>query len=45
MIDMPQSLPASSFKILFSKEGYSKKIIEELWKWYDYREKKGVASY
>jgi len=42
---MPESAPDSSFKILLLKEGYSKKVIEELWKWYDYREKKGVASY
>jgi hypothetical protein len=25
--------------------GYSKKVAEELWKWYDFSEKKGVASF
>jgi hypothetical protein len=35
----------NSFKTKLIKAGYSKKIIEELWKWYDYSDKKGVASY
>jgi len=26
-------------------QGYSDEIIEELWKWYDFTEKKGIASY
>jgi hypothetical protein len=25
--------------------GYSKKVADELWKWYDFSEKKGVASF
>jgi len=25
--------------------GYSEKAADELWKWYDFSEKKGVASY
>ena len=25
--------------------GYSTEALEELWKWYDYSEKQGVASY
>jgi len=30
---------------LLSKNEYSTKVIEEILKWYDYREKQGVASY
>jgi hypothetical protein len=30
---------------LLSENEYSPKIIEEILKWYDYREKKGIASY
>jgi hypothetical protein len=33
------------FNILLKQQGYSEKAIEKLWKWYDYSEKKGVASY
>jgi hypothetical protein len=25
--------------------GYSKKVADELWKWYNFSEKKGVASF
>jgi len=35
----------NSFNILLKQWGYSEKAIEKLWKWYDYSEKKGVASY
>lgn len=38
------SLPAS-FKEMLQKEGYSEVIIKKLWKWYDFSEKKGVASF
>jgi len=34
-----------SFSELLKQRGYSEKAIEELWKWYDYSKKKGVASY
>jgi hypothetical protein len=34
-----------SFKILLEKRGYSEKTIKKLWAWYDYSEKKGVASF
>jgi hypothetical protein len=34
-----------SFTILMKQRGYSEKAIEQLWKWYDHSEKKGVASY
>lgn len=33
------------FEQLLEDHGYSKKAIEELWKWYDPSEKNGVASY
>jgi hypothetical protein len=35
----------NSFNMLLKQHGYSEKAIEKLWKWYDYSEKKGVASY
>jgi hypothetical protein len=25
--------------------GYSEKVADELWKWYDFSEKKGAANY
>jgi hypothetical protein len=34
-----------SFNILLKQQGYSEKAVEELWKWYDFSERKGVASY
>lgn len=34
-----------SFNSLLKQRGYSDKAIEQLWKWYDYSEKKGVASF
>jgi hypothetical protein len=33
------------FRKLIVKQGYSEKIADELWKWYDFSEKKGVASF
>jgi hypothetical protein len=33
------------FEILLKQRGCSEKAIKELWKWFDYSEKKGVASY
>jgi len=33
------------FKRLLISSGRSQKIVEELWKWYDTSEKKGVASF
>jgi hypothetical protein len=36
-------------KLIFTKlllsHGYSEKVAEEIWKWYDFSEKKGVASF
>jgi hypothetical protein len=34
-----------SFIMLMKQQGYSDEAIEKLWKWYDYSERKGVASY
>jgi len=34
-----------SFQQMLKNQGYSGEVIEELWKWYDYSEKKGIASY
>jgi hypothetical protein len=34
-----------TFKNLLFANGYSTKLADELWKWYDFSEKKGVASY
>jgi hypothetical protein len=33
------------FDVLLKQRGYSEKAIDKLWKWYDYSEKKGVASF
>ncbi|MBT0158452.1 hypothetical protein G4O51_00530 [Candidatus Bathyarchaeota archaeon A05DMB-2] len=33
------------FRQLLLSHGYSERVAEELWKWYDFSEKKGVASY
>jgi hypothetical protein len=34
-----------SFERRLKQRGLSEKAIGELWKWYDFSEKKGVASY
>lgn len=36
---------SKNFSNMLEEKGYSTKAIEEMWKWYDYSEKKGVASY
>jgi len=33
------------FKDMIVKRGYTEAIVEELWKWYDFSENKGVASF
>jgi len=33
------------FKLLLINSGCTKKAMDELWKWYDSSEKKGVASF
>jgi hypothetical protein len=37
--------PPKIFNGMLKKRGYSTEVVEEMWKWYDYSEKKGVASY
>jgi hypothetical protein len=34
-----------TFKDLIARRGYSERVANELWKWYDFSEKKGVASF
>ena len=34
-----------SFETLLKRRGCSANVIKELWKWFDYSEKKGVASF
>ena len=41
---MPKAVP-ERLKAQLKEQGYSNEMIEELWKWYDFSEKKGVASY
>jgi hypothetical protein len=33
------------FKDMIVKRNYAEAIVEELWKWYDFSEKRGVASF
>jgi hypothetical protein len=33
------------FRELILKRGYSEKVAEELWKWYNFYEKRGVANF
>jgi len=37
--------PIFPFIFLLRRNGYSKKAIQEIWKWYDFSEKKGAASW
>jgi len=37
--------PPENFCKLLKDQGYTKEAIEKMWKWYDYSEKKGVASF
>jgi hypothetical protein len=37
--------PPASLKVKLRSEGYSDRMIEELWKWYSPSGKTGVASY
>ena len=34
-----------NFNQMLKERGYSTEAIEKMWKWYDYSEKKGVASF
>jgi len=43
---MPMKTEAKlTFKNLITRRGYSEKVAEELWKWYDFSDRKGVASF
>jgi hypothetical protein len=43
---MVSKMPTNkSFKKMLQKRGCPEKAIDELWKWFDYSEKKGVASF
>lgn len=33
------------FRSLLHRNGYSEIAVEEIWKWYDFSERKGVASF
>lgn len=37
--------PPSRWKFLLKEYGYSEKTIREIWKWYDFSEKRGIASF
>ena len=37
--------PKLAFKEMLANNGYSSKVANELWKWYVFSEKKGVASF
>ncbi len=37
--------PTRAFRSLLLQKGYSEKAIREIWRWYDFSERKGVASY
>ena len=37
--------PKHIFKNLLQEHGHSEKVVDELWKWYNFSEKKGVASF
>ena len=37
--------PIPVFSIWMKQHGYSKKVIKEIWKWYDYSERKGAANF
>jgi len=35
----------SSLRSLLKQNGYSERTVDEIWKWYDFSERKGVASF
>ena len=43
--NMSKAVPPESLRTQLQEHGFSDEMIEELWKWYDSSEKKGVASY
>ena len=34
-----------TFKEWIARRGYSEKVADELWKWYDFSDKRGVSSF
>jgi hypothetical protein len=34
-----------SLRSLLKRNGYSESTVDEIWKWYDFSERKGVASF
>jgi len=42
---MTKAFPSEDLRAQLKEQGYSEKMIEELWKWYDSSERKGVTSY
>jgi hypothetical protein len=44
MVNLRQK-PKFAFECLLGENGYSSKVVDELWKRYDFSEKKGVASF
>lgn len=44
-LDMPKADPPESLRAPLREQGYSDDMVIELWKWYDFSEKKGVASF
>jgi hypothetical protein len=37
--------PPASLRSLLKRNGYSERTVGEIWKWYDFSERKGVASF
>ena len=37
--------PNHTFKNILLAHGHSEKVADELWKWYNFSEKKGVVSF
>jgi hypothetical protein len=42
---MSRASPLEKLRAQLHEQGFTEEMIKELWKWYDYSEKKGVASY
>ncbi len=45
MVGLAVKIGKLGFRELIVKVGYSEKVAEELWKWYDFIDKKGIASF
>jgi hypothetical protein len=37
--------PTRHFRLLLKRHGYAHGVIDEIWKWYDFSEKKGAANW